>query len=82
MVGKWESERLFTFGSITFIIYGSHQNDPIVNSPSLSHFTTTLTLEDPNQRHILSSNLLDIHYELLVILPMHTKNYIVTLPAI
>ena len=49
MVVKWESKGLFTLGSITSIMYGSHQDDPKVKNLSLSHFKTIPTLEDPNK---------------------------------
>ena len=48
MVRKWESEGLNTLGSIIFIVCGSHQSNPMMTSPLLSYFITTLALEEPN----------------------------------
>ena len=55
MLVKRESRGLFTFGSITSIVYRPHQNDPMINNPLLSYFTTILILEDSNpMEYILS----------------------------
>ena len=75
MVVKWESEGEFTIGSITFIMYGSHQKNQRVNSSSLFHFTAILTLEDPNLKVLYIQSYITILTKAFNLTVYYLKNF-------